>query len=74
MKKIVKYLVIFYQITLSKTLLLIFGGGCRFSPTCSEYSKTSFQKFGLIKGFKLTFLRLIRCHPFSKSFGYDPVP
>jgi len=46
--------------------------GCRFSPTCSEYSRESFHKYGIIQGVKLSLLRILRCHPLSDG-GYDPV-
>ncbi len=50
----------------------ILGFNCRFFPSCSEYSIDAFKNFGVIKGFKMSFLRLIRCHPLAKG-GYDPV-
>jgi len=46
---------------------------CRFIPTCSEYTKESIQKYGTLKGLKLGFKRILKCHPFG-SHGYDPVP
>ncbi len=46
---------------------------CRYSPTCSEYSKQSLVKFGLLKGFILSIKRIIKCNPWGGS-GYDPVP
>lgn len=50
-----------------------FHNACRFTPTCSQYSKEAYERFGFIKGSKLTIKRLLSCHPFGK-FGYDPVP
>ncbi|MBR6523190.1 MAG: membrane protein insertion efficiency factor YidD [Clostridia bacterium] len=46
---------------------------CRFTPTCSEYAKEAFEKYGFFKALRLTIWRLLRCNPFSKS-GYDPLP
>ena len=46
---------------------------CRYTPTCSQYSKESIQKYGPYKGFILTFKRIIKCHPWGGS-GYDPTP
>jgi putative membrane protein insertion efficiency factor len=46
---------------------------CVFYPTCSEYSIGVFQKYGLFKGFYLSFRRILRCHPFQKNH-IDPVP
>lgn len=45
---------------------------CKYTPTCSEYGIEALTKFGALKGSVLTFLRVIRCNPFSKG-GYDPV-
>ena len=46
---------------------------CKYRPTCSNYAKECYQKFGFIKASFLTAKRLIKCNPFSKG-GYDPVP
>ena len=46
---------------------------CRFSPTCSEYSKQSLKKHGLIKGSILSVKRILKCNPWGGN-GYDPVP
>jgi len=40
---------------------------CVFYPTCSEYSKQAINKYGILKGFRLSFLRIIRCHPWQKN-------
>ena len=47
---------------------------CRFIPSCSEYAIEALQKYGAVKGSILASKRILRCHPYSKSFGYDPVP
>ena len=60
--------IILYQ----KTLSPFFPSSCRFTPTCSEYSKQSILKYGLFKGSYLGFKRILKCHPWGKS-GYDPV-
>ena len=59
----------FYQLTISPYI----GPRCRFTPSCSEYAMGAFKRHGLIRGFYLTFRRLLRCHPWGAS-GYDPVP
>lgn len=47
---------------------------CRFNPTCSNYMIEAILKYGSIKGVYLGIKRILRCHPFNKNYGYDPVP
>ena len=47
---------------------------CRFTPTCSDYGIVAIARYGSIKGGILTIKRIMRCNPFSKASGYDPVP
>ena len=42
-------------------------GYCRFCPTCSEYSKQAFEKYGVFKGFILANWRILRCNPWSRG-------
>ncbi len=56
-----------YQMTLGT----VFGGRCRYYPSCSEYSCQSLQKHGAIKGLARSAWRLLRCNPWSRG-GYDP--
>jgi uncharacterized protein len=58
-----------YQFILSPFL----GNRCRFYPTCSNYAILALSRFGLIKGFYLTFRRLLHCHPWCPG-GIDDVP
>lgn len=60
-----------YKYTLSPALHL-FGGGCRFQPTCSEYAAIAVSEYGLMRGGWMALRRLLRCHPFAKG-GFDPV-
>jgi hypothetical protein len=50
----------------------LLGNNCRFLPTCSEYTKESIIKFGLVNGVWLGLKRIIRCHPWGKG-GHDPI-
>ena len=45
---------------------------CRYLPTCSEYTKESIIKYGVVKGFWLGLKRIVKCHPWGKG-GYDPI-
>ncbi|MDA9317946.1 membrane protein insertion efficiency factor YidD [Flavobacteriaceae bacterium] len=58
-----------YQTVLSPIL----PSTCRYSPTCSEYTKQSLIKFGLIKGGMISIKRIIKCNPWGGN-GYDPIP
>ena len=50
----------------------LLGNNCRFLPTCSEYTKESIIKFGLVYGVWLGLKRIVKCHPWGKG-GYDPI-
>ena len=56
-----------------KLLSPLLPQACRFYPSCSEYSRESIVRHGVVKGVKLTFFRLGKCHPFNPG-GHDPVP
>ncbi|HWO94010.1 MAG TPA: membrane protein insertion efficiency factor YidD [Dehalococcoidia bacterium] len=48
-------------------------GQCRYFPTCSEYGREAIERYGVVRGARLTVGRLLRCTPFRRG-GYDPVP
>ena len=50
----------------------LLGNNCRFLPTCSEYTKESIIKFGLVNGVWLGLRRIVKCHPWGKG-GHDPI-
>ncbi|MBE5822079.1 MAG: membrane protein insertion efficiency factor YidD [Clostridiales bacterium] len=68
MKKVCIFLINVYK----KTLSPIIGNSCRFTPTCSEYTKQAIEKYGVLKGIWLGIKRILRCNPFCKG-GYDPL-
>ncbi|MDD5340906.1 MAG: membrane protein insertion efficiency factor YidD [Patescibacteria group bacterium] len=77
MKNVTLLVILIYQRTLSfdhGPMRYIFPfWGCRFYPTCSEYTFEAIQKYGVIKGTWLGAKRIMRCHPLAKG-GHDPVP
>jgi putative membrane protein insertion efficiency factor len=60
-----------YQRVVSPVLVVVFGGGCRFEPTCSEFCRQAIVRYGLRRGGLMTLARLSHCHPFHPG-GYDP--
>ena len=68
LRKIMVFPIRVYQYLISPLL----GPRCRFYPSCSDYAISAIKQHG-IKGFWYGFLRLLRCHPWSKG-GHDPVP
>ena len=58
-----------------QSFLRVFGLSvhtCKFTPTCSHYTKQAVIKYGVIKGLILGFKRVLKCNPWSKSV-YDPL-
>jgi hypothetical protein len=45
---------------------------CRYVPTCSEYAMEAVERYGVLRGGGMAFMRVLRCHPFMRG-GYDPV-
>jgi hypothetical protein len=73
MKRIIIFpfliLIKFYQSFISPLL----PSTCRFTPTCSEYSKQCLIKHGLLKGSLMSIKRILKCNPWGGN-GYDPIP
>lgn len=61
-----------YQRVFSSALVILFGRGCRFRPTCSEYAVQAIEKYGILKGSLKTIKRVVKCNPLSKP-KFDPV-
>lgn len=68
--RLLSYPVKFYRACISPLL----PPSCRFTPTCSQYALEALRVHGALKGTWLTIWRLLRCNPFNRHVGYDPVP
>ena len=64
MKKLIRV----YQLVVSPYL----GNNCRFYPSCSNYAIEAIEKFGVLKGTKMAFFRILKCNPWGGS-GVDMV-
>ena len=69
MKRALISLIRFYKRAISPYM----PQACRFTPTCSEYAVQAIERYGALKGLRLSIWRVLRCNPFCKG-GYDPVP
>lgn len=67
MKKLLIKLIELYQVT-----PLHCHSMCRYTPTCSQYTKEAIMKYGSLKGTYMGVKRMLRCNPFG-GYGYDPV-
>lgn len=56
-----------YQVLLSPCL----PRSCRYSPTCSEYTRLAIRRYGPLLGSWKAVCRIARCHPWSEG-GSDP--
>jgi len=76
MEKVVVFIINLYQKTISfdhGPLSDLFPFlGCRYYPSCSEYSKQAIISLGFFKGVFRSIRRILSCHPLSHG-GYDPV-
>ena len=73
MKKIALFIIDVYQKFISSSLKVVLGVDkfCRFSPTCSEFAKTSILQYGLIKGGFMATIRILSCQPFQLEDSKD---
>jgi len=64
-----------YRLVISPAQTFLFGptGGCRFTPTCSQYALEAIRQHGPAAGAGLALRRICRCHPWG-GCGHDPVP
>ncbi|MDR1595346.1 MAG: membrane protein insertion efficiency factor YidD [Puniceicoccales bacterium] len=67
-------LLIFYRKILSPAKIVLFGQSarCRFSPTCSKFALSMFQRYSLPKAAYLSIRRILRCHPFWRRHARTP--
>jgi len=77
MKKLILILIKIYQkfFSFDKGYIgAIFGYPkiCRYTPTCSEYTYSAIEKYGVILGTLKGSKRIFFCNPFCKG-GYDPL-
>lgn len=74
MKSFLSFLIRCYQVLLAEPLVwfskLLFGTRCKYTPSCSEYSKLAIEKHGTLKGGLMTLWRILRCAPWGKG-GVD---
>ncbi|MGB7769864.1 MAG: membrane protein insertion efficiency factor YidD [Verrucomicrobiia bacterium] len=64
-----------YRWTVSPALAFLFGpaGGCRFTPSCSQYAMEAIRSRGALAGGWLAARRVCRCQPWGDC-GHDPAP
>ena len=67
-KTLILKIIVLYQKTISpdhglfSSVFNFYGYGCRFRPTCSEYTYQQIEKYGVIKGGWLGIKRIAKCH------------
>ena len=69
MKRFAIGLILFYQRAISPLL----PPACRYTPSCSEYTKIAVEKYGVLRGSWMGWKRILRCNPWVEG-GFDPVP
>jgi len=47
-------------------------GYCPYHPTCSEYGRKSFEKYGFVRGVLKTVWRILRCNPWTRGGVDEP--
>jgi uncharacterized protein len=52
------------------TFGVLWGGSCKYHPSCSQYALDALRHYGLLRGSVLAGWRLLRCNPWSHG-GVD---
>lgn len=52
------------------TFGVLWGGSCKYHPSCSRYALDALRHYGLLRGSILAGWRLLRCNPWSHG-GVD---
>ena len=73
MKKILRTFFLVPVYIYQKIISPFLPSSCIYSPSCSEYTKQSVLKFGVIKGFIAGGMRIGRCIGGFYTGGEDPV-
>jgi len=71
--KILEAILVFVIRVYQHVISPLFGGNCRYTPTCSQYGVEAIREWGPFKGTWLALKRISKCHPWG-GHGYDPVP
>lgn len=74
MKNLLRQLIFGYQVFLKRWLAVLVPAAshCKFTPSCSCYTKEAIEKYGVILGVGKGMRRILSCHPFSQG-GHDPL-
>jgi uncharacterized protein len=60
-------------IMMTKTVLLVPRGTCKYVPSCSEYAADAIKTLPFPHAVIMIIKRIIKCSPLSRG-GFDPVP
>ncbi|WP_373496894.1 membrane protein insertion efficiency factor YidD [Aquiflexum sp.] len=73
MKTLIRKIAIFPVLVYQYLISPLFPSSCRYTPTCSQYTKEAILKYGVFKGGWLGIKRIASCNPWG-GHGHDPVP
>ena len=64
---------VFVMVKITKRIFMMPEGTCRYTPTCSQYTRDALRDLPLTRAIPLIIKRVTSCHP-RGGFGHDPVP